>query len=137
MVRPGENASHLFTLWGEGESRAANSDRGLVLGVGGLGKPNRGRDRGETFFPDSGSDRDSDETFQISRNLGLELDEFVCLLDSQPWLQPPRLPSLSHNTEIDPPVLDPWSVEWDKVGATFCILLASCHSGGKTVMVPS
>ena len=33
---------------------------------GGLGKPNRGRDRGETFFPDSGSDRDSDETFQIS-----------------------------------------------------------------------
>ena len=58
-----------------------------------------------------------------------------------PWdyntLQPPRLPSLSHNTEIDPPVLDPWSVEWDKVGATFCILLASCHSGGKTVMVPS
>ena len=45
-----------------GESRAANSDRGLVLGVGGLGKPNRGRDRGET---DSGSDRDSDETFQI------------------------------------------------------------------------
>ncbi len=47
---------------------------------GGLGKPNRGRDRGET---DSGSDRDSDETFQISRNLGLEHVEFVCLLDSQ------------------------------------------------------
>ena len=104
---------------------------------GGLEKLDRGRDRGETFFPDSGSDLDSDETFQISRNLGLELGEFVCLLDSQPWLQPPRLPSLSHNTEIDPPVLDPWSVEWDKVGATFCILLASCHSGGKTVMVPS
>jgi hypothetical protein len=51
---------------------------------GGLEKPNRGRDCGETFFPDSGSDRDSDETFQISRNLGLELDEIVCLLDSQP-----------------------------------------------------
>ncbi len=50
---------------------------------GGLGKPNRGRGRGETFFPDSGSDRDSDETFQISRNLGLEHVEFVCLLDSQ------------------------------------------------------
>jgi len=28
---------------------------------GGLGKQNRSR--GETFFPDSGSDRDSDETF--------------------------------------------------------------------------
>jgi hypothetical protein len=50
---------------------------------GGLEKLDRGRDRGETFFPDSGSDRDSDETFQISRNLGLELVEFVCLLDSQ------------------------------------------------------
>ena len=111
-----------------GESRTAISDRALVLGGGGLEKPNRGRDRGETFFPDSGSDRDSDETFQISRNLGLELDDYVCLLDSQPWLQrlqPPRLPSLSHNTEIDPPVLDPWSVEWDLVGATFFILLAS------------
>ncbi len=32
---------------------------------GGLEKPNRGRDRGETFIPDSGSDLDSDETFQI------------------------------------------------------------------------
>ncbi len=54
---------------------------------GGLEKLDRGRDCGETFFPDSGSDRgsdrDSDETFQISRNLGLELDEFVCLLDPQ------------------------------------------------------
>ncbi len=49
--------------------------------MGGLGKPNRGRDRGETFFPDSASDRD--ETFQISRNLALEHVEFVCLLDSQ------------------------------------------------------
>jgi hypothetical protein len=51
----------------------------------GLEKPNSGRDRGETFFPDSGSDLDSDETFQISRNLGLEIDEIICLLDSQPW----------------------------------------------------
>ncbi len=50
---------------------------------GGIGKPDRGLGRGETFFPDSGSDRDSDETFQISRNLGLE-HEFFCLLDSQP-----------------------------------------------------
>jgi hypothetical protein len=47
---------------------------------GGLGKLDRGRDRGETFFPDSGSDRDSDETFQISRKLGHERDEFFCLL---------------------------------------------------------
>ena len=58
---------------------------------GGLGKPDRGLGRGETFFPDSGSDRgsdrDSDETFQISRNLGLENVEFFCLLDSQPCLQ--------------------------------------------------
>jgi len=70
---------------GGGGSRSSNSDRALVPGGGGLEKPNRGRDRGETFFPDSGSDLDSDETFQISRNLGLELDEIVCLLDSQPW----------------------------------------------------
>ena len=53
---------------------------------GGLEKPNLGRDRGETFFPDSGSDLDSDETFQISRNVGLDIDEIVCLLDSQLWL---------------------------------------------------
>ncbi len=53
---------------------------------GGLGKPDRGLGRGETFFHDSGSDRDSDETFRISRNLGLEHVEFFCLLDSQPWL---------------------------------------------------
>ncbi len=53
----------------------------------GLEKPNSGRDRGETFFPNSGSNLDSDETFQISRNLGLDIDEIVCLLDSQLWLQ--------------------------------------------------
>ncbi len=50
---------------------------------GGLEKLDRGRDRGETFFPESGSDRDSDETFQISRNLDLDHDEFFCLLDPQ------------------------------------------------------
>jgi hypothetical protein len=50
---------------------------------GGLRKLDRGRGRGEIFFPDSGSDRDSDETFQISRNLSLEHVEFFCLLDSQ------------------------------------------------------
>jgi hypothetical protein len=54
----------------------------------GLGKPNSGLDPGET---NSGSDVDSDETFQISRNVGLDIDEIVCLLDSQlclpnsPW----------------------------------------------------
>ena len=47
---------------------------------GGLGKPDRGLGRGENFFPDSGSDRDSDETFQISRKLGLEHIELFCLL---------------------------------------------------------
>ena len=55
---------------------------------GGLGKPDRGLGHGETFFPDSGSNRDSDETFQISRNLGLEHVEFVCLLDSQLCVKP-------------------------------------------------
>ena len=69
---------------GGGESRAANSDRGLVLGVGGLGKLDRGLGRGEPFFPDSDSDSDSDETFQISLKLGRVHVEFFCLLDSQP-----------------------------------------------------
>ncbi len=53
---------------------------------GGLGKLDRGLGRGETFFHDSDSDRDSDETFQISRKLGREHVEFFCLLDSQPCL---------------------------------------------------
>ncbi len=57
----------------------------------GLEKPNSGRDRGETFFPNSGSDLDSDEIFQISRNLGLDIDEIVCLLDSQLCLEVARL----------------------------------------------
>jgi hypothetical protein len=51
----------------------------------GLEKPNSSLEPGETFFPNSGSDLDSDETFQISRNLGLNIDEIVCLLDSQLW----------------------------------------------------
>ena len=54
----------------------------------GLEKPNLGLDPGETFFPNSVSDLDSDETFQISRNVGLDIDEIVCLLDSQLWSQP-------------------------------------------------
>ena len=49
----------------------------------GLGKPNSGLGPGET---NSGSDVDSDETFQISRNVGLDIDEIVCLLDSQLWI---------------------------------------------------
>jgi hypothetical protein len=57
----------------------------LFSAWGGLEKLDQGRDRGETFFPNSGSDRDSDETFQISRNLSLDHDEFFCLLDSQLW----------------------------------------------------
>ena len=64
-----------------GESQLAISNRALVLGRVGSRKPNSGLDRGETFFPDSGSDLDSDETFQISRNVGLDIDEIVCLLD--------------------------------------------------------
>ncbi len=48
----------------------------------GLEKPNSGLDPGKT---NSGSDLDSDETFQISRNVGLDIDEIVCLLDSQLW----------------------------------------------------
>jgi hypothetical protein len=57
-----------------GGSWAANSDRRLVLGVGGLGKLDRGLGRGEPFFPDSGSD--SDKTFQISWKLGRVHIEF-------------------------------------------------------------
>ncbi len=60
-------------------------ERSFSAGLG-LEKPNSGLDRGETFFPNSGSDLDSDETFQISRNVGLDIDEIVCLLDSQLWL---------------------------------------------------
>jgi len=50
----------------------------------GLENPNSGLDPGETFFPNSVSDLGSAETFQISRNVGLVIDEKVCLLDSQP-----------------------------------------------------
>ncbi len=61
------------------------SIEGSFSAWGGLGKLERGLGRGETFFPDSNSDRDSDETFQISRKHGLVHVEFICLLDSQPW----------------------------------------------------
>ncbi len=56
---------------------------------GGLGKLDRGLGRGEPFFPDS--DSDSDETFQISRKLGLVHVEFFCLLGSQPCVYMPPL----------------------------------------------
>jgi hypothetical protein len=68
MVRPGENASHLFTLWGGGGLEPRTAIEGSFSAWGGLGKMNRGLGHGETFFPDSNSDRDSDETFQISRS---------------------------------------------------------------------
>ena len=48
----------------------------------GLEKLDWGRDRGETFFPDSGSDRDSDKTFQISRKLGHTKSSFVSSIHS-------------------------------------------------------
>jgi hypothetical protein len=69
--------------WGGGSREPRTAIEVSFTAWGGLKKLDRGRDRGESFFPDSGSDRDSDETFQISRNLGLEHVEFVCLLDSQ------------------------------------------------------
>ena len=74
--------------WGGGGSREPRTAIEVSVSAwGGLEELDRGRDRGETFFPDSGSDRDSDETFQISRNLGHEHVEFFCLLDSQPCLE--------------------------------------------------
>ncbi len=62
---------------------------------GGLGKLDRGLGRGETFLPDSDSDRDSDQTFQISRKLGLVHVEFFCFLDSQPRYHAALFPLLS------------------------------------------
>ncbi len=80
----------VYDHYGGGGLEPRTAIEGSFSAWGGLGKPNRGLGRGETFFPDSDSDRDSDldsnETFQISRKLGLEHVEFFCLLDSQPWL---------------------------------------------------
>jgi hypothetical protein len=67
---------------------------------GGLGKLDRGLGRGEPFFPDSDSNSDSDETFQISRKLGRVHIEFFCFLDSQPWLYLSRL-SLAKPTKLN------------------------------------
>ncbi len=63
----------------------------------GLEKPDSGLDPGETFFPNSVSDLGSAETFQISRNVVLVIDENVCLLDSQPWLQVTNLKTNAPN----------------------------------------
>jgi hypothetical protein len=73
-------------MGGGGGLEPRTAIEGSFSACGGLGKLDRGLGRGETFFPDSDSDRDSDETFQISRKLGLVHAEFICLLDSQPWL---------------------------------------------------
>ena len=79
------SGSDFLTIYGSGSGslEPRTAIEGSFSAWGGLGKLDRGLGRGETFFPDSNSDRDSDETFQISRNLGLEHVEFVCLLDSQ------------------------------------------------------
>ncbi len=69
---------------GGGSLEPGTAIEGSFSAWGGLRKPDRGLGRGETFFPDSGSDRDSDKTFQISRKHGLVHVEFFCLLDSQP-----------------------------------------------------
>jgi hypothetical protein len=70
---------------GGGESRAANSDRGLVLGVGGSRRTgSRARPR-RAFFSDSDSNSDSDEAFQILRKLSLAHVEFFCVLVQQLW----------------------------------------------------
>jgi hypothetical protein len=71
---------------GGGESRAANSDRGLVLSVGMSRRTGSRALPRRAFFSDSDSDRDSDEAFQISRNLVLVHVEFFCVLVQQLWL---------------------------------------------------
>ncbi len=66
--------------WGSLEQRTAIA--GSFSAWGGLGELDRGLGRGEPFFPES--DSDSDETFQISRKLGLVHVEFFCVLVQQP-----------------------------------------------------
>jgi hypothetical protein len=88
----------VFCAWpGEGKIYAEQGgERGGVSSLeqrsrarsrrgGGLGELDRGLGRGEPFFPDSDNDRDSDETFQISRKLGLVHVEFFCVLVQQLW----------------------------------------------------
>jgi hypothetical protein len=76
----------IYAEWGGGGGgslQPRTAIEGSFSAWGGLGKLDRGLALGEPFFPDSDSYSDSDETFQISRKLGLV--EFFCLLDSQPW----------------------------------------------------
>jgi hypothetical protein len=79
IVNINGHPSSQCTRAGGGGSRAANSDRGLVLGVGGSQRTRSRAPRGEPFF----SDTDSDEAFQISRKLGLVHVEFFCVLVQQ------------------------------------------------------
>jgi hypothetical protein len=85
-VRGQEKERYMQSGGGSLEPRTA-IEGSFMAGGGGLGKLDRGLGRGETFFPDSYSDRDSnrdsDETFLISRKLCLVHVEFFCLLDSQ------------------------------------------------------
>ena len=85
VINYGSGSDFLTTYGsGSGSLEPRTAIEGSFSAWGGLGKLDRGLGRGETFFPDSDSDRDSDETFQISRKLGLIHVEFFCLLDSQP-----------------------------------------------------
>ena len=70
---------------GGGSLEPRTAIEGSFSACGGLGKLDRGLGRGETLFPDSYSDRNSDETFQISRKLGLVHVEFFCVLFQQLW----------------------------------------------------
>ncbi len=71
---------------GGGESlKPRTAIAGAFSAWGGLGELDRGLGRGEPFFPDS----DSDETFQISRKLGLVHVEFFSVLVQQFCLQVP------------------------------------------------
>jgi hypothetical protein len=55
--------------YGEGGSlEPRTAIAGSFSAWGGLGKLDRRLGRGETFFPDSDSDRDSDETFKFHEN---------------------------------------------------------------------
>ena len=71
--------------YGEGGSlEPRTAIAGSFSAWGCFGELDRGLGRGEPFFPDSDSDSDRDETFQISRKLSRVHVEFFCILDSQP-----------------------------------------------------
>ncbi len=56
----------LCIMGGGGSLEPRTAIEGSFSAWGGLGKLDHGLGRSETFFHDSDSDRDSDETFQIS-----------------------------------------------------------------------